>query len=165
MYMIPHADLVQRMCTVPGIDRVAAWTIIAEIGADMTPFPDAKHLASWAALCPGNNESAGKRRQQSVVPRTTMRGVRTTFTNGHSAPDGNRPLTGSQRLNFTPLDPFHPPLPPPAVGHSQQKKIFFRPRRAVITSTCTSRPQCRCLIQINGVILFNRESGRSHWRT
>jgi transposase len=38
-----------------------AWTIVAEIGVDLGTFPDAKHLASWAGLCPGNRESAGKR--------------------------------------------------------------------------------------------------------
>jgi transposase len=61
-YMMPHADVVDRLSTVPGISRIVAWTLIAEMGADMSPFPDAKHLASWAALCPGNNESAGKRK-------------------------------------------------------------------------------------------------------
>jgi transposase len=61
-YMEPHLDLVKRLCTIPGIDKVVAWTIISEIGSDVSAFPDAKHLASWAALCPGNNESAGKRK-------------------------------------------------------------------------------------------------------
>lgn len=45
----------------PGLDRVSAWGIISEIGLDMQQFPDAQHLASWAGLCPGNWESAGKR--------------------------------------------------------------------------------------------------------
>ena len=63
LYMAAHAELVARMCQVPGIDRITAWTVLAEIGNDMSPFPDAAHLASWAALCPGNNESAGKRKQ------------------------------------------------------------------------------------------------------
>ena len=62
LYMAPHQDLFLRLCTVPGIDKIVAWTILAEIGADVSAFPDAKHLASWAALCPGNNESAGKRK-------------------------------------------------------------------------------------------------------
>jgi len=57
----PHADVVQRLCTIPGVDEVIAWTIIAEIGLDMSEFPTADQLASWAGLCPGNNESAGKR--------------------------------------------------------------------------------------------------------
>lgn len=61
-YMAAHQDLVARLCTIPGIDKIVAWTVIAEIGADVSAFPDAPHLASWAALCPGNNESAGKRK-------------------------------------------------------------------------------------------------------
>ena len=48
--------------TIPGMDRVTASSLVAEIGVDMTQFPSAAHLASWAALCPGNHESAGKRR-------------------------------------------------------------------------------------------------------
>jgi transposase len=46
----------------PGINRRLAEIIMAEIGVDLGPFPDAQHLASWAAVCPGNDESAGKRR-------------------------------------------------------------------------------------------------------
>jgi transposase len=46
---------------VPGVERVAAWAFVAEIGFDMAQFPSAAHLASWAGLCPGNHESAGKR--------------------------------------------------------------------------------------------------------
>jgi len=59
--MAPYADQLQRLCAVPGIDRVSAWGIVSEIGVDMQQFPDAQHLASWAGLCPGNRESAGKR--------------------------------------------------------------------------------------------------------
>ena len=55
-------DTVERLCTVPGIDRISAWGIISEIGLDMSQFPDAQHLASWAGLCPGNWESAGKQK-------------------------------------------------------------------------------------------------------
>jgi transposase len=50
-----------RVMTIPGIDRRTAWTIVAEIGVDMSLFGDAKHLTSWAGLCPGNRESGGKR--------------------------------------------------------------------------------------------------------
>jgi transposase len=56
-----HAQ-VDLLCTIPGIQRRAAEVIIAETGADMTKFPTAGHLASWAGVCPGNDESAGKRR-------------------------------------------------------------------------------------------------------
>ena len=56
-----HQEVLERLCTIPGVSRVTAWTIVAEIGLDTSVFPDAGHLASWAGLCPGNNESAGKR--------------------------------------------------------------------------------------------------------
>ena len=52
---------IQRLLTIPGIDRKTAWTIVAEVGVDLSAFADAKHLASWAGLCPGNRESGGKR--------------------------------------------------------------------------------------------------------
>ena len=51
----------QAIAAIPGIARRSAETILAEIGIDMCRFPSAAHLCSWAGLCPGNNESAGKR--------------------------------------------------------------------------------------------------------
>lgn len=54
------------LMTIPGIGKRAAETIIAEIGVDMSRFPTADHLASWAGLCPGNNESAGKRKKTAT---------------------------------------------------------------------------------------------------
>jgi transposase len=59
--VVGYEDLIQRLDTIPGIDRITAWTVVAEIGTDMSVFGDAHHLASWAALCPGNRESGGKR--------------------------------------------------------------------------------------------------------
>jgi len=59
--MQPHADAIARLCTIPGVQEITAWTLIAELGIDMSRFPDAEHAASWAGLCPGNEESAGKR--------------------------------------------------------------------------------------------------------
>jgi transposase len=56
-----HAEAIRRLATIPGVDRVVAWTLIAELGTDMTVFPDADHAASWAGLCPGNRRTAGKR--------------------------------------------------------------------------------------------------------
>jgi transposase len=58
----PFAAAVQLLRTIPGIEVRTAEVIIAEIGTDMTQFPTDKHLASWAGQCPGNDESAGKRR-------------------------------------------------------------------------------------------------------
>jgi transposase len=51
----------QRLSTIPGIKRRLAEGLLAEMGPDVSRFPDARHLASWAGLCPGNKESAGKR--------------------------------------------------------------------------------------------------------
>lgn len=59
--MHPFKDKVTRLCTIPGVDRVTAWGMLAEIGRNMNQFPSSGHLASWACLCPGSFESAGKR--------------------------------------------------------------------------------------------------------
>jgi transposase len=56
----PFADQVGLLRTIPGVDRRTAEVLLAEIGPDMGRFPTAGHLASWAGMCPGNNESAGK---------------------------------------------------------------------------------------------------------
>ena len=53
---------VGKLDQIPGFDRRAAQNVLAEIGTDMTRFPTEGHLASWAGLCPGNNQSAGKRK-------------------------------------------------------------------------------------------------------
>jgi transposase len=57
----PYADLLERLATIPGVDRTTALVLVAEFGVDMAQFPTPGHLASWAGLCPGNAESAGKR--------------------------------------------------------------------------------------------------------
>jgi transposase len=58
----PFAPAVELLCTIPGIQHRGAQCIVGEIGTDMTRFATARHLASWAGLCPGNDKSAGKRR-------------------------------------------------------------------------------------------------------
>jgi transposase len=58
----PFAPTMARLMTIPGVKQRTAEVLIAETGADMTRFPSAAHLCSWAALCPGQDESAGKRR-------------------------------------------------------------------------------------------------------
>jgi transposase len=56
----PFQAVADRLDTIPGVNQRVAQTIIAEIGVEMARFPTAAHLASWAGVCPGNNESAGK---------------------------------------------------------------------------------------------------------
>ncbi|MGH8984809.1 MAG: IS110 family transposase [Acidimicrobiia bacterium] len=60
--MSPFDEAATRLLTIPGIGKRVAEVVIAEIGIDMSRFPTAAHLASWAGLCPGNHESAHKRR-------------------------------------------------------------------------------------------------------
>ena len=55
-------ELVEMLMEIPGVGESSAKTILSVIGTDMSRFPTASHLASWAGVCPGNNESAGKRR-------------------------------------------------------------------------------------------------------
>jgi transposase len=58
----PFGDLVELVATIPGVSERGAQVLLAECGTDMARFPTAAHLASWAGICPGNNESAGKTR-------------------------------------------------------------------------------------------------------
>ena len=60
--MAPFAEAAERLTTVPGVDRRTAEVVVAEVGTDRGRFPTAGHLASWAGMCPGNHESAGKRK-------------------------------------------------------------------------------------------------------
>jgi transposase len=65
-HLAPFAEAAVRLQTIPGVKQRTLEAIIAEIGVDMRRFPTAGHLASWAGLCPGNNESGGKRRRGRV---------------------------------------------------------------------------------------------------
>jgi len=58
----PYEAAVQLWMTIPGVRWLIAVTLVAEIGVDMQQFPSAAQLASWAGVCPGNNESGGKRK-------------------------------------------------------------------------------------------------------
>jgi transposase len=57
----PYEQAVQLLQTIPGVKAIAAATLVAEVGVDMTRFPSSGHLASWAGVCPGNKQSGGKR--------------------------------------------------------------------------------------------------------
>ena len=67
----PCRELGPRLDTIPGLNRMAAITILAEIGVDMSRFASAKHVAAWAGMTPGNNETGGKAR-----PAKTRKGNR-----------------------------------------------------------------------------------------
>src|SRR6266496_2057544 len=63
-----YQSAARLLADVPGLERRSVEVIIAETGADMSRFPSPAHLASWAGLCPGNHESAGKRRKVATTP-------------------------------------------------------------------------------------------------
>lgn len=65
--LAPFADAQDRLRTIPGVNQRVAETVLAEIGTNMEQFPSEDHLASWAGMCPGNNESAGKRRSGRIT--------------------------------------------------------------------------------------------------
>lgn len=63
--MKPFEEEIARLCQIPGISKTSAKDLLAEIGVDMEVFPNAAHLASWAGVSPGNNESAGKKKART----------------------------------------------------------------------------------------------------
>lgn len=73
----PFEPMLTALDTIPGINRVSAISLVAETGGDMQRFPSAAHLCSWAGMCPGHDESAGKRR--SGQTRKANRYLRTTL--------------------------------------------------------------------------------------
>ena len=66
--LAPHAQIVELLCTIPGVQAHAAQVLIAECGLDMTVFPTVGHFASWAGACPGHHESAGRRKSGRTRP-------------------------------------------------------------------------------------------------
>jgi transposase len=63
----PYESAIKLLCTIPGVDRISAITIISEIGTDMSQFSNSKRLCCWAGLSPGNNESAGKKKSVRIT--------------------------------------------------------------------------------------------------
>lgn len=63
----PYESAINLLCTIPGIKRTSAITIISEIGTDMSQFSNSKRLCCWAGLTPGNNESAGKKKSVRIT--------------------------------------------------------------------------------------------------
>lgn len=68
--MLPYAHLVEELDKIPGIDKILAMGLIAEATTDMGSFKDGRSFAAWAGVASGNNESAGKKKDQNVVKAT-----------------------------------------------------------------------------------------------
>jgi transposase len=92
--MALFADDLAYLDTIPGVNQRTAKVLIAELGVDMTVFPTAQHVASWAGLCPGQNESAGKRR--SGKTRRGNRWLRTVLIEAPSRRAAARPKAPSR---------------------------------------------------------------------
>lgn len=74
--LCPFQEAMTLLMSIPGIQALSAATILGEIGDDMTRFPSAKHLASWAGVCPGNKQSGGKRLSgKTTKGNTTLRAI------------------------------------------------------------------------------------------
>ncbi|MDE9751766.1 IS110 family transposase [Staphylococcus delphini] len=61
-----YEEELEVLDSIPGMDKIAASIIITEIGDNVSQFPKANHLASWARLCPGNNESSDKKKRTRI---------------------------------------------------------------------------------------------------
>jgi transposase len=113
----PYAEQVALLDTIPGVDRRAAEVIVAEIGPDMGQFPTAAHLASWAGVCPGNNESAGKHRSGR-----TRKGPRVAGRLPERGRQGSQPDQG-----HLPERPVPPPAGSPRPGQGHHGRRPFGP--------------------------------------
>jgi transposase len=91
--LVPYRRHLELLMSIPGVNRINAITIIAEIGVDMRAFHSAGHLASWAGLCPGNNESAGKKRSGKVRKGNVV--LKATLVNAAIAGSGGRGHKGT----------------------------------------------------------------------
>ena len=112
------SDLIDLAVSVPGVSRLSAVTILSEIGTDMSRFETAGHLIAWAGLCPGQNESAGKRKRsrlrkgapwlKTMLVQCAWAAKRTTAITGRSF-SGCKPGAARKR-QFAPSRPlFSPP--------------------------------------------------------
>jgi transposase len=104
----PYREQHVRLMQIPGIDRVGAAVLIAELGVDMSVFPSVRHCAAWAGVCPGNNESGGKRKghptRKGNVHLTTALVQAAVAASRAKGPISKR-STGASRLGEVPCGP------------------------------------------------------------
>jgi len=134
----PYQAARELLMPVPGFDRLIIDTVIAETGADMSKFPGPGHLAKWAGVCPGNHESAGKRRRvgvtcgQPLAPAGPGRGRprrcphQRKLLRGAVPPDRQTPRPQQGRRRRRP-QPERPDL-----AHAQHRRGLPRRRRRVL---------------------------------
>lgn len=97
----PFEAEIARLDAIPGIARRTAEVLVAEVGTDMQRFPTAAHLASWAGLCPGNHESAGKRQSGRTRTGTPTRTWAAPPSTRATAPRSNAASPAAWRASAT----------------------------------------------------------------
>jgi transposase len=118
----PFEGELERLQTIPGIGRRVAEILVAEIGPDMSRFPTAGHLASWAGMCPGQNESAGKRK--SGRTRKGSPWLRSALTEAaHGAARSKGTYLGAQARRLKPRLGWKKTMV--AVGHSILVRAYY----------------------------------------
>jgi|SRR5271166_5075593 len=85
------SDLIRQLESIPGVSKVSALAILSEIGADMSRFEPASHSIAWSGLCPGQNESAGKRKPTRL--RKGAPWLKTMLVQSPGRPSGRTPAT------------------------------------------------------------------------
>jgi transposase len=105
----------ELLLPVPGLDRLTIDVVIAKTGADMDRFPSPAQLASWAGLCPGNHESAGKRRRSAPTGQPVAAACLVQAAHAAAAP---------RQLLRRPIPPDRPP------ARAQQGRRRGRPQPA-----------------------------------
>jgi transposase IS116/IS110/IS902 family protein len=95
----PFEEAMTLLMSIPGIQALAAATIVGEIGDEMTRFPSAKHLVSWAGVCPGNKPARGQTTQRQDDPRQC-------HVTCHAGRSGLGALAQERYLSFRPVPPL-----------------------------------------------------------
>jgi hypothetical protein len=134
----PFASAVERLDEIPGIGPVAAAVIIAEVGLDMSRFPTAAHLASWAKFAPGVKESAGRRRARAPPGTATA-----TWPGSSAKPSWARPAPTASQASGTGGSPAaeaprKPSSPSAARSSSSSGTCCLTPKPATATWAATS---------------------------
>jgi transposase len=118
----PFEDELNRLDAIPGVGRATAEVLLAEIGPDMTRFPTAGHLASWAGMCPGNYESAGKRKKGKTRKGSKfLRRALTEAARGAARKRGCYPAAQYRRL----VGRLGPGKAAVAVGHTLLVTAYY----------------------------------------
>src|SRR6266436_422550 len=142
----PFQSEVARLCTIPGVDRVTAWGLLAEIGLSMKQFPDAQHLASWAGLCPGQSRERRQAQERKDPQREPMvASLPMPRSLGRLDQEeqlfvGSLSSAGSAKRIETRDYRGRPQAPGHCLLHLARRNLLQRPRRRLLRSPEPRRP-------------------------